>query len=109
MASIYTHFHDCERLLGKGYIHVHRDLDECAKKYPPQIHLEYHRQFRHTEDYLSKKGWGFYEILAAKIHIIRDYELYVLNKEFDKVEIEEIEELWEKVKKYLPRGNSENL
>lgn len=100
MASIFTHFEDCERLLGKGYIQVHRDLDEFAHKYPPQIYLEYHRQFRHTEKYVNEIK-GFYKKLAAKIHIIRDYELYVLNKPFDNVEIEEIDELWERVKTYL--------
>lgn len=106
MAPISIHFEDCERLLGKGYIEVHRDLDEMANKYPPPLYLEYHRQFRHTENYIEK--FKYYEKLAAKIHIIRDYELYVLNKPFYLVEIEEIGGLWEKVKQYLHKGKVDN-
>ena len=98
MAYIKTHIEDCERLLGKGYYPIHRWLDEYAIDYPVGIYLEYHRKFRHTKDALDKqfKEWGFYEIIAAKIHIIRDVELYVLQKPMDQVEIEEIDELYEK-------------
>ena len=92
MARIQTHIEDCERLLGKGYDHVHNWLDEYAKDYPPHILLEYHRKFRHNIKALDEqfKIWGHYEIMAAKIHIIRDVELYVLQKPMDEVEIEEI-------------------
>lgn len=101
MAKRQTHIKDCERLLGKGFDHIHADLDRYATKYPPQIYLEYHRRFCHTVEYLEEQNWDFYEMFAAKIHIIRDYEMYVLNKEFSKVKIGEIDELWDKVQKYL--------
>ena len=103
MAKIQTHCEDCERLLGKPYKEVHEWLDYYAKKYNPFIYLEYHRKFRHNEKALDEKfkEWGFYKQLAAKIHIIRDCELYVLQKPFDMVELEEIDELFEKAKQYL--------
>lgn len=103
MAKIQTHIEDCERLLGKGYKEVHEWLDHYAKDYNPYVYLEYHRKFRHTEEALEEKfkEWGFYKQQAAKIHIIRDVELYVLNKPMDQVEIEEIDELFEKAKEYL--------
>ena len=105
MARIVTHIEDCERLLGKGYENVHNWLDEYAKEYPPHIFLEYHRRYRHNLKALDEqfKICGHYEIMAAKIHIIRDYEQYVLVKPMDHVEIEEIEELYEKaINKYCP-------
>jgi hypothetical protein len=91
-----THIEDCRRLLGKEYTHVHNWLDEYANKYPPQIYQEYHRQFRHTKEVLEEqfKKWTHYEILAAKIHIIRDVDVFVLEKPMEQVEIEEIEELY---------------
>ena len=106
MAGFKTHCDDCVRLLGKPYEEVHEWLDFYTKQYNPYIYLEFHRQFRHTDKALKEqfKQWGFYHQLAAKIHIIRDNELYVLFKEFDRVEIEEIEELFEKCKQYLHKG-----
>jgi hypothetical protein len=98
MAMVRTHIEDCERLLGWGYARVHRWLDHYAQEYPPRVYLEYHRQFRHNRKVLEKqfKAWGYYERLAAKIHVIRDYELYALQKPMDMVELEEIDELFEK-------------
>lgn len=101
MAKIKTHMEDCIRLIGDGHRNVHEHLDAFTKQYPIHTHLEYHRKFRHTEKYVNESNWGFYRKLAAKIHIIRDYELYVLRKPFSMVEIEEIDGLWEKVKGYL--------
>jgi hypothetical protein len=97
MAKQQTHIEDCKRLLGVGYSHIHEWLDEYAEEYPIHIYLEYHRQFRHTEEVLKNqfKIWGHYEIIAAKIHIIRDCELYVLNKPMYEVEIEEIDGLYD--------------
>ena len=97
MARRKTHIEDCERLLGKGYDHIHEWLDACTKDFPINKYLEYHRKFRHNKETLNKQFtiWGFYEILAAKIHIVRDYELWVLQKPMYDVEIEEIEELYE--------------
>ena len=109
MAKIKTHCEDCERLLGKPYKEVHEWLDHYAKKFNPGIYLEYHRQFRHTEKALNKQfeKWGFYRQQAAKIHIIRDNELFVLRKPFFQVEIEEIDALFEKAKKYLHKNDIE--
>ena len=103
MAKITTHCNDCIRLLGKPYKEVHQWLDHYAKKYNPLVYFEYHRKFRHTEEALEKQfeKWGFYKQQAAKIHIIRDCELYVLQKPFDMVETEEIDDLFEKAKQYL--------
>jgi len=103
MAKIKTHCEDCIRLLGKPYKEVHEWLDFYAKKWNPGIYLEYHRQFRHTDKALKEqfKQWGFYQQQAAKIHIIRDNELYVLFKEFDRVEVEEIDELYKKCLQHL--------
>jgi hypothetical protein len=96
LAITQTHVEDCKRLLGKGYAHVHDWLDEYADKYPPQIYLEYHRKFRHTMKALEEqfKIWDHNEILAAKIHIIRDVDVFVLEKPMEQVEIKEIEELY---------------
>jgi hypothetical protein len=98
MARQKTHIEDCERLIGHRYEHIHEWLDHYAKKWPIQLYLEYHRQFRHNKKVLDEqfKEWGFYEVMAAKIHIIRDYELYVLQKPMDRVEVEEIDALYEK-------------
>lgn len=96
MASIRTHEEDCVRLLGAPYTHVHEWLDEYAKKWKPYLYLEYHRKFRHTKKAIEEAEFGFYELQAAKIHIIRDCELYVLNKPFDQVEVEEIDGLYRK-------------
>lgn len=108
MAYRKTHIEDCERLLGKGYDHVHKWLDKYAEDYPPNVFLEYHRKFRHNKDALEKqfKIWGYYDIMAAKIHIVRDVELYVLQKPMNQVEIEEIEKLYEKaINNYCHKEN----
>ena len=79
MASIKTHIEDCENILGEGFEHVHRYLDEFAKRWNPMIYLEYHRQFRHHAKGVEevKKKWGEYAEKAAKVHIIRDNEMYL--------------------------------
>lgn len=96
MAGRKTHKEDCMRLIGKECDNVHAWLDKYAAEFPPPIFLEYHRRFRHNKKALNKqfKVWGFYEIMAAKIHIVRDFDIYVLNKPMDLVEIEEIEDLY---------------
>lgn len=106
MAKRKTHNEDCERLLGKPFEHVHAWLDEYVKKYPIRIHLEYHRKFRHHAEGVKhiKKEWGFYAETAAKIHIVRDNELYVLFKPFYEVEIEEIDDLYKKALQYCHKA-----
>lgn len=102
MASIQTHEDDCMRLIGAPFKQVHEYLDEYAKKFRPHIHLEYHRKFRHHAGGVKEVElqWGPLYALAAKIHIIRDVELYVLSKPFREVMGNEIDELYERALKY---------
>lgn len=102
MAKIDTHIDDCMRLLGAPFEKVHRWLDHYAKKYNPHTHLEYHRKFRHHRKGVEKckELFGPLGERAAKIHIIRDVELYVLKKEFKKVMGDEIDDLYEKALNY---------
>ena len=103
MARIETHCEDCIRLLGKSFIEVHKWLDFYAKKYNPHVYLEYHRRFRHTDEALSAQfeNWSEEQQMAAKIHIVRDYEMYVLIKSFAEVKLDEIDDLFEKAKGVL--------
>jgi hypothetical protein len=103
MAKIKTHVNDCKRLIGYGFKKVHKHLDEYANIYPIKLKGEYHRKYRHTEKHINemKNRFSEIEILAAKIHLIRDYEIYILNKPFYEVKLEEIDILWEKCKIYL--------
>lgn len=106
MSSIETHCEDCQRLLGAEFRMVHEWLDEFAKKWNPQIHFEYHRKFRHNTKGVEevKEKWGKLHEQAAKIHIIRDVELYVLHgtgKMFKDIMGEDIDELYEKALKYI--------
>lgn len=102
MAKKETHIKDCKHLLGEGYEDIHEWLDFYAKKYKPFIHLEYHRKFRHNRKTLEKKfkEWNKNQQTAAKIHIVRDCELYVLKKPFKDVRIDEIDGLYEIAIKY---------
>ena len=102
MAKISTHCDDCMRLLGAPFEDVHRWLDQYAKKYKPYIYLEYHRQFLHHRNGVlkCKELFGPLGEKAAKIHIIRDVELYVLQKPFREVMGDEIDDLYEKALKY---------
>ena len=98
MANRETHIDDCMRLLGAPFNDVHTWLDAYAAKYNPFTHLEYHRQFRHHRKGVEKcrELFGPLGERAAKIHIIRDVELYVLKKPFKEVMGDEIDELYEK-------------
>ena len=102
MAKIETHCDDCMRLLGAEFLKVHKWLDEFTKEWPPHIYLEYHRKFRHNAEGVIEAGELFGPLgdRAAKIHIIRDVELYVLSKEFKKVMGDEIDELYERALNY---------
>lgn len=102
MAQIDTHIDDCMRLLGAPFEDVHRYLDQHAKKWNPHIHLEYHRKFLHHRKGVEecKSRFGVLGERAAKIHIIRDVELYVLSKQFREVMGDEIDELYEKALAY---------
>jgi len=102
MATRETHIDDCMRLLGAPFNDVHAWLDAYAAKYSPFTHLEYHRKFRHHRKGVEKckELFGPLGEKAAKIHIIRDVELYVLKKSFREVIGDEIDELYEKALKY---------
>jgi hypothetical protein len=102
MATIDTHIEDCMRLIGAPFEKVHRWLDQYAKKFNPHTHLEYHRKFLHHKNGVKRCGELFGPLgeRAAKIHIIRDVELYVLSKQFRDVMGDEIDELYEKALKY---------
>lgn len=102
MAGRQTHEDDCMRLIGAPFKQVHEWLDDYAKKFRPHIHLEYHRKFRHHAGGVKEVElkWGPLYALAAKIHIIRDVELYVLSKPFSEVMGDEIDELYEKALNY---------
>ena len=102
MAKVKTHIEDCERILGKGYEDIHRWMDELAKKYNPFIHLEYHRQFRHHDEavkYIENK-YGWYASQAARLHIIRDNEMYLPVPVMDIMREDQIQELYEKALKF---------
>jgi len=105
MAQIETHIEDTRIILRQpdGMEEVHRWLDEFTKKWPPHIYLEYHRQFRHNKEGVeeAQKLFGFIGCCAAKIHLIRDVELYVLKKPMHEVGYPEINELVISAFKYL--------
>jgi hypothetical protein len=79
MADRLTHNADCFAILGEEFDHVNGWLDACAAKYPPPLFLEYHRKFRHHDRGVKevRQKWGIKAEEAAKIHIIRDVEIYV--------------------------------
>ena len=102
MATRETHIEDCMRLLGAPFNDVHRFLDQYAAKWNPHIHLEYHRKFLHHKNGVEKckELFGPLGERAAKIHIIRDVEIYVIHKPFREVMGDEIDELYEKALNY---------
>jgi hypothetical protein len=103
VASRKTHCEDCFRILGQEFDHVHKWLDAKASKYPPPLFLEYHRRFRHNKQGVKivRKKWGLMAEAAAKIHIIRDVEIYILKEEFYKaVNYENYNKLFETALKY---------
>jgi len=103
MAKIETHIRDCEFLLGKGFEDIHRYLDQYAKIFNPMKYGEFHRIFLHNKEGLKeiKENFGFYAEIAAKIHLIRDCEVYILDKMMYYVRNEEIDVLCEKSLKVL--------
>lgn len=98
LAKIDTHREDCLRILGDDFLYIHEWLDEFAKKWKPQIYLEYHRKFRHHSKGVAyvKKKWGFYAEQAAKLHIIRDNEMYLPTPVIDIMREDMIDELYKK-------------
>lgn len=101
MAKIKTHCDDCTQVFGKEFREVHEYLDHFAKKWNPFIYLEYHRQFRHhdkgVQEVLDK--WGFYAGQAAKLHIIRDCQEYVIFN-IETVREDDIDKLYKQALKF---------
>lgn len=104
MAKVYTHIMDCKELLSEGFEYVHQWMDFYEKKYPYQIHFNYHRKFRHNIKGLREihETWGDEALLAGRIHLVRDDEQYLLNKAFREYKFSEIHnifiknyEMWE--------------
>lgn len=97
MAKVKTHIEDCERILGDDFKYVHEWLDEYARQYNPHVHLEYHRKFRHHAKGVEQvaKEWGFYAERAAKLHIIRDYEMFLPCPVIDILREDQIDKYYE--------------
>lgn len=105
MARREVHIDDCMRLLGAPFNMVHEYLDFYVKKYPPPIYLEYHRKFRHNRKGVAKclELFGPLGEKAAKIHMIRDVELFVMqDKLFDKLMGPDIDSYYERCLSYHP-------
>ena len=102
MAKIKTHNEDCLSVLGETFEHVHKWLDEYAKKYSPMIYLERHRQYRHHAKGIAevKEQWGFYAERAAKLHIIRDNEQFLGYVMVSAIREDQIDELYEKALRF---------
>ncbi len=103
MARREVHIDDCMRFLGAPFDKVHAYLDYYVEKYPPHIYLEYHRKFRHNRKGVAKCGELFGPLgeKAAKIHMIRDVELYVMQEKlFDKMMGDEIDFYYERCLAY---------
>ena len=104
MATIKTHAEDTIRILGGEHLLVHEWLDFYAKRWNPHIYSEYHRQFRHNAEGVKfiKDKWGFYSQQAAKVHIIRDYEMYLPNPVplMDVMREDQIDEIYNKALKF---------
>ena len=108
MARRETHIEDCMRFLGAPFNKVHAYLDYYIEKYPPHIYLEYHRKFRHNEKGVAKcfELFGFLGEKAAKIHLIRDVELFVCRpKMFDELMGIDIDFYYGRSLAYFPPTN----
>jgi hypothetical protein len=88
MAIIEEHERDCRALLNKAWSAVHLILDQYAHVFPPPLFHEYHRTFLHNVYGVSivEKELGKAAIIAAKIHIVRDwYEIPLADKSLDTI------------------------
>lgn len=100
MAKLKTHCEDCKSLLGSEFRKVHEWLDRDVEKHPPELYFEKHRIKTHCLEAIRGLATE-QERLAAKIHIIRDVELYVLLKSFYKVSLDEIDGLFLEALKWI--------
>jgi hypothetical protein len=71
MPTLEEHVAVCERLMGEGFIEVHKWLDEFHGKKPYGTR---HRYLRHTQAGIEevRKMWGERAAQAAEIHIKQD-------------------------------------
>lgn len=112
MAKIETHCEDCIQVLGRAYREIHEWLDFYAKKYDPRLYLEKHRMYRHHDKGVkeAEKLFGHYGGLAAKLHIIRDNQMYVLF-DINLIRENDIQPLYEKALIYchkpIDEGNDD--
>jgi len=93
MATIDEHMKDCKKFIGKSYEDVHKFLDQYADIFSISVFYDYHRSFLHNSFGLAvaESRWGHKGLLAAQIHLVRDYmEGPLLN--------------YEDVRKNLPRA-----
>ena len=99
MAQIKTHMEDCERMLKEPYKEVHQWLDYYARIFTIRPYLGYHRFFRHNKRGLIyiKQRWGTLAGDAGKIHLIRDYEDFILRTSMANIRYNQIDELCNKV------------
>lgn len=97
MASVKTHAEDCSFLLGLPYHEVHAWLDGYATSFPPPFFGEYHRSFRHNPRgvLLCQEYFGGEAALAAKIHIVRDLDRWMM-RPFDTFDLDDIKKLYQK-------------
>ena len=103
MAKIKTHCEDCNHVFGKPFKEVHEWMDYFAKKWNPFTYLEYHRQFRHHDKGVQEciKEFGHYAGQAAKLHMIRDFELFLKKPvNFITLREDDIDELYESILQY---------
>lgn len=88
MAIIEEHERDCKALLNRAWSAVHLLLDQYAHVFPPPLFHEYHRTFLHNAYgvFIVGKELGDQAIIAAKIHIVRDwYEIPLADKPLDQI------------------------
>lgn len=86
MAIIEEHERDCRALLNRAWSSVHLFLDQYASTFPPPLFHEYHRTFLHNAYGVAiiKRELGDDAVIAAKIHIVRDwYEIPLTDKTLD--------------------------
>jgi len=98
MAQILTHMEDCKRILREPFKEVHQWLDYYARIFTIRPYLGYHRFFRHNKRGMIyiKNRWGVLAEDAAKIHLIRDYEDFILTTAMANVKYNEIDKYYNK-------------
>jgi hypothetical protein len=99
MAQILVHMEDCIRILREPFKEVHQWLDYYARIFTIRPYLAYHRFFRHNKRGMIyiKNRWGVLAEDACKVHLIRDYEDFILTTAMSNVKYYQINKLCNKV------------